>query len=124
MKSEYIHRQRTKGFNLKACSPDGREIVCCTRPGKWGNPYQVVKGKDGLFRVTFDDSELGPVLTDNEVFYSHYGATSEAVWRYRNLMEPIHDSIIQELKGKHLACWCKPGEPCHVQDVLLKIINK
>ena len=28
-----------------------------------------------------------------------------------------------ELRGKNLACWCKPGEPCHA-DVLLEIANR
>lgn len=27
------------------------------------------------------------------------------------------------LRGKNLACWCKPGETCHA-DVLLEIANK
>jgi hypothetical protein len=27
------------------------------------------------------------------------------------------------LRGKNLACWCKPGEPCHA-DVLLEIANR
>lgn len=26
------------------------------------------------------------------------------------------------LRGKNLACWCKPGTPCHA-DVLLEIAN-
>jgi hypothetical protein len=28
-----------------------------------------------------------------------------------------------KLKGKNLACWCKPGKPCHA-DILLKIANE
>ena len=28
-----------------------------------------------------------------------------------------------DLAGKNLACWCKPGEPCHA-DVLLEIANQ
>ncbi|MCX7008873.1 MAG: DUF4326 domain-containing protein, partial [Kiritimatiellaeota bacterium] len=27
-----------------------------------------------------------------------------------------------DLRGKHLACWCRIGTPCHA-DVLLKIAN-
>lgn len=27
-----------------------------------------------------------------------------------------------ELRGKNLACWCKPGDPCHA-DVLLELAN-
>lgn len=29
---------------------------------------------------------------------------------------------LPELRGKNLACWCKPGTPCHA-DVLLEIAN-
>ncbi len=29
---------------------------------------------------------------------------------------------LAELRGKNLACWCKPGEPCHA-DVLLELAN-
>jgi hypothetical protein len=28
-----------------------------------------------------------------------------------------------ELAGRDLACWCKPGEPCHA-DVLLELVNR
>lgn len=31
-------------------------------------------------------------------------------------------NCIGELTGKDLACWCKPGQPCHA-DVLLRIAN-
>jgi hypothetical protein len=27
-----------------------------------------------------------------------------------------------ELRGKNLACWCKPDQPCHA-DVLLELAN-
>ena len=33
----------------------------------------------------------------------------------------IH-ACLPELRGKNLACWCKPGEPCHA-DVLLELAN-
>lgn len=29
---------------------------------------------------------------------------------------------LPELRGKNLACWCKPGAPCHA-DVLLELAN-
>jgi hypothetical protein len=31
--------------------------------------------------------------------------------------------VRRELKGRDLACWCKPDEPCHA-DVLLEIANR
>ena len=30
---------------------------------------------------------------------------------------------LAHLRGKNLACWCKPGEPCHA-DVLLELANE
>lgn len=30
---------------------------------------------------------------------------------------------IKELRGKNLACWCPPDQPCHA-DVLLELANK
>jgi hypothetical protein len=30
---------------------------------------------------------------------------------------------IHPLRGKNLACWCKPGAPCHA-DVLLELANR
>jgi hypothetical protein len=36
---------------------------------------------------------------------------------------PTVERIISELRGKNLACWCKPGEPCHA-DVLMEIANR
>jgi len=30
---------------------------------------------------------------------------------------------LPELRGKDLACWCRPGEPCHA-DVLLELANR
>lgn len=31
--------------------------------------------------------------------------------------------VLDELRGKNLACWCKLGEPCHA-DVLLELANE
>lgn len=36
---------------------------------------------------------------------------------------PTLDDIRTHLRGRDLACWCKPGEPCHA-DVLLEIANR
>lgn len=44
--------------------------------------------------------------------------------------EKYLDALIAEkkagyptLRGKNLACWCRPGQPCHA-DVLLEIANR
>ena len=35
---------------------------------------------------------------------------------------PDPEDIRLLLRGKNLACWCKPGQPCHA-DVLLELAN-
>lgn len=75
--------------------PPNTVKVC--RPGKWGNPFIVGKDGDALQCV-----ELYECLT--------------ADWRTEQA------EALAELRGKNLACWCKPGAPCHA-DVLLSLAN-
>ena len=47
----------------------------------------------------------------------------------KTAVKMYHEFIVKEnisldaIKGKHLACLCKKGVPCHVQDVLIPLIN-
>jgi hypothetical protein len=70
--------------------------VRVARPGPWGNPYAVAE----------------------------YGQTL-AVAKYRDRLEKLMASgaiDLSPLRGRNLACWCKPGVPCHA-DVLLELAN-
>lgn len=72
--------------------------VNVARPSKWGNPFKV--GRDGTAAVVVE-RYLEKVTAD--------------AWQIA--------FIRKDLKGKNLACWCKPGEPCHA-DVLLELANR
>lgn len=75
-------------------APEGSVYI--GRPSKWGNPFKV--GKDG----TLDD----------------------VIIKYIDYIKKNHQLIAdakQELKGKDLACYCKPGL-CH-GDLLLILSN-
>ncbi len=98
MKPSRIQLSRKKDFNLQAVSLalNGLPAVKCARPGKFGNPFRV--GIDG---------------TASECV-SLYAASRTGGF--------IGDAITA-LRGKNLACFCKPTEPCHA-DVLLKIANE
>ncbi len=90
-----VQLSRKAGWRMPA------NTVKVTRPGKWGNP----------FRVGFGEIET----------------TAEAVSHFREVHEArdmvwIRAEIRKTLRGKNLACWCKPGAPCHA-DVLLEIAN-
>jgi len=74
--------------------PAGAIVVA--RPSRWGNPYLV----------------------------SDYGRVG-AVRLYREWITSQPDLIataVAQLRGRDLACWCPPGQPCHA-DVLLEIAN-
>jgi hypothetical protein len=88
-----VQRRRTKGWRM----PPNTVIV--TRPGIFGNPFT---GADA-------------------------GSAQAAVEQYRAwLMAPEQAGLLQlireRLRGANLACYCRPGTPCHA-DVLLEIAN-
>ena len=79
-------------------NPNGLPIVYVSRPSKWGNPYRI--GADG---------DRDQVMKK----YREYLAANPSL---------VEDAK-KELRGKNLACWCKPFEDCHA-DILLEIANK
>ena len=85
--------RRTKGWR----KPAGAVVVA--RPSRWGNPF--VAGRDGD------------------------GATCVARYRDALLSGELDFDVAdvrRELAGRDLACWCRPGAPCHA-DVLLAVAN-
>ena len=97
-KPRRIQLKRTKGWR----KPAGAVVV--TRRSRWGNPYRVENwGQQRAVSMFRDD-----LLRHGEVDGSKGLVTV--------------GEIRAELRGKDLACWCQPGDPCHA-DVLIKIAN-
>jgi hypothetical protein len=91
-----IWRRRTKGWRMPA------NTVSVDRKTKWGNPFRLD-------------------LPDTSTF--HVKSVAEAVEAYRNMLPSTYLARdLPELRGKNLACWCKPDAPCHA-DVLLELAN-
>lgn len=93
-----IQLRRTKGWRMPP------NTVKVDRSTKWGNHYRA----GGL---CYRQKGFGKVKD-----------AAEAVDLFRRRVAPIMRDIAQ-LRGKNLACWCKPGEPCHA-DVLLELANR
>lgn len=95
-------RSRKKGWRL----PEG--VLCVTRPGRWGNPFQTA----GEFRLL-----LEAVL----------GISGQSEFHRVNLQQLAHVNAIatnlHELRGKDLACWCDLDGECHA-DVLIDLANR
>jgi hypothetical protein len=94
-----IQRRRTKGWRLPP------NTISVARPGLWGNPHRIGVNGCGDAKTAvlwYEQDLLDLTLKDKNQF---------------SLLSRVH-----ELRGKNLACFCKPGEPCH-RDVLLKYAN-
>jgi hypothetical protein len=114
-----IQRARTRGAKLPS------NTVCITRGTQYGNPFKVggwfkfggLRAADGfLWMQSTAPGQPGfTIIKDNAM---------AAEW-YRELRRrsPLTRPQIEELsKADHIACFCKPGEPCH-GDVLIEILR-
>lgn len=101
-----IQLRRAKGWR----KPDG--AVTVARPTRWGNPFRV----GALNPISREPMNADAAV---EWFGVWLNGRVDATWLKR---APTREQIIRELRGRDLACWCAPGEPCHA-DVLLEIAN-
>lgn len=98
---ERVQLSRRKGWRMP---PD---TVNVARPGPWGNPFAV-----------------GSVGVPD----AHTAVAKHREWIEACLL-PDHPGTkwtvmaLAELRGKHLACWCAPDQPCHA-DTLLDLANR
>ena len=111
-----IRLERRAGFNLQEASRklNGLPAVNCARPGRWGNPFKV----NGYAEQPTARGSHYRFIRDN---------ASAVRWFERMLRQGVTPpfalaNIREELRGKNLACYCKPNQKCHA-DVLLEIAN-
>lgn len=103
-----VHLSRAKGWRM----PDNTKKV--DRSTRYGNPFLASD-----IRVSGPKESQGLPI-----------GVAGAVQAFRNYLtnllrvEPQKTrQVLDELRGKNLACWCKLGEPCHA-DVLLELANE
>ena len=118
---ERIQRKRTRGWQLPTSA------VVVTRPSEFGNPYRIYPVKDTATGKTEWWVE-NPNINGVYMFKTRDEAQSAAVKLYEHWVEhnaPMNykDRARLALKGRDLACWCKPSQPCHA-DILLKLANE
>jgi Domain of unknown function (DUF4326) len=101
LKPRRIQLKRMKGWRMP---PNTLKV---DRSTKWGNPFKVdYKGMTPELAV----QSFKNVLDE----FGEYQVSKR--------VKVTIDDIKRELRGKNLACWCKPSEACHA-DVLLEIAN-
>lgn len=130
-----IQLSRAKGWKMP------ENTVKVDRSTKWGNPWRTGSpGCLGLREMPSDYRLPLPVdqksavnayriwLTKKPEWWmipsDHMFTTRgwEAFWAAFNSQQQAVLMRLHQLRGKNLACWCKPGDPCHA-DVLLELAN-
>ena len=109
-----IQLSRAKGWRM----PENTVSVA-RGPGRvFGNPFTVA---DALETCMVKPAKAQAFVVD---CFANWLRGDRQNW-----MGPESDAAaasilarLPELRGKNLACWCKPGQPCHA-DVLLEIAN-
>ena len=108
MKPIRIQLRRAKGWRMPP------NTVKVDRTTKWGNPF-IVGGHGNAAECV----RLFELLCGG---YGCISVNTECLDRQIAFMA-FATANIAKLRGKNLACWCRPGTPCHA-DVLLKIANQ
>jgi hypothetical protein len=123
-----IQRRRTRGYDMQAVSLaiNGLPCISVTRPGRWGNPYDVrVFGRElsmALFRETMDGCWSPSLVKDvsDELCDLAYAAHCAFMKRIRH--HPA-EAARDELRGHNLACYCAENLACH-SSILLEIASQ
>jgi len=106
---ERIRLSRKKGARL----PEG--AVNIARPGKWGNPFAIGK-PNGLGFGIVNDRKHAVQLFARWLYLDHDLVIYQRE-RHAWMLEHLED-----LRGRDLACWCRPEQPCHGA-ILLVVAN-
>lgn len=108
-----IQLSRAKGWRMPP------NTVKVDRSTRWGNPFTPAM----LYIAGPTWAKAGGLKPGDPI-----GQTG-AVEAFRELMlTNLHSestktkALLQQLRGKNLACWCRPDQPCHA-DVLLELAN-
>lgn len=122
---ERIQRSRAKGWRMP------ENTIYVGRPGKFGNPFYqwMGQGDDEFgpeYEVRLFGGWLDGTLTADDLFRKLAGhkqptLASHTVGKLMERRKAVLSGL-PELRGKNLACWCRPGTTCHA-DVLLERAN-
>jgi len=106
-----VQLNRKKGWRMPA------NTVKVDRSTIWGNPFRV-----GIVTPVGDEPGCTSVAQAVRLFRKMLETRQADIERHHQFFVFTHLRIQTALRGKNLACWCKPGAPCHA-DVLLEIAN-
>lgn len=107
-------RRGLAAIHAMACADLGRPASLCGVDEIWARFSPRAEEGDEIGEWVMQPCQEGDEGAMRAVFAAEVGEVSGA-------SEPA-TAARQEVAGKHLVCWCPPGQPCHA-DVLLEIEN-
>ncbi len=110
-----ITLSRAKGWRLQDVAPGAVKV---DRTTIWGNPFTIQDAREAGYKG--DDAALADMCVrsfEQWLQRPHFWTGPESERRRAAIL-----SALPTLRGKPLACWCKPGRPCHA-DILLRLAN-
>ncbi len=123
-----IQRKRTAGYDMQAVSraTNGLDCISVTRPGRWGNPYDVRAFGRELSMTLFRNSVNGvwspdPVKDESDALCDAAYSLHLAFMKHFVGDHPL-TAARSELRGHNLSCYCSLSEACHA-DILLELAN-
>jgi len=105
-----IQLKRTRGWTMP------KNTVSVARPTKWGNPMRGDRTvATAWFRHAISRFPVPSILISE---WAALGGKTVVLIALAGRVK----EVLAELRGKNLACYCPPDQPCHA-DVLLEIAN-
>jgi hypothetical protein len=117
MTPQRLQLSRKKGFDLQRASRqrNGLPAKRVTRPSKWGNPFSIADTAK-TYGLDREAAQAKAVELCGKWLRGTLDQTLSPG------VPPSRAEIRAELGGYNLACWCKPGTPCH-SEVLIELAN-
>lgn len=110
-----IQRKRTKGWRMPP------NTIYVGRPTQWGNPFH---GKHLMVEECVE--AFRALLLRDFRWFRRSGFcvyTAGVIFSWTLTSRNDVKRLLEPLRGKDLACWCKEGAPCHA-DILLELANQ
>jgi hypothetical protein len=130
-----ITLSRAKGWRMPENTVKVDRSTCYGNPWGIGNPGSLKLREmpsDYLIRLPVDQATAVEAfrlwLTETPAWWmipppDYFTVRGwDSLWSSLNFHRNAISQRLPELRGKNLACWCKPGAPCHA-DVLLELAN-
>jgi uncharacterized protein DUF4326 len=106
-----IQRRRTKGWRLTRAADPIRGGVIVSRPSRYGNPCKV-----GLMQEMGYEDPHAAAADNFRIWLA--GSRSDAPTDEADQQRERILAGLPALRGKDLACTCRPDQTCHADELL------